>query len=398
MSTRITFPLVIILMLLTATALPSGCSAPPPPARPAQTPEVAVVVVTLEPITLTTELPGRTAAYLDAEVRPQVSGIIQSRRFDEGQDVSAGDILYQIDPARYQAVYAQAQAALAVAQAQVPALRARVERYAKALADRAVSQQDYDEAVAALKQGEATVDLRAAEVESAQLELSYTQITAPISGRIGKSDVTVGALVTANQPSALATIRQFDPLYVDVTQASAELLRLKRNLETGTVSADGDQRTVRLLLEDGTPYPLEGKLQFRDITVDPSTGSYTLRIVFTNPQHLLLPGMFVRAIIQEGTVAQAILVPQQAVSRDPRGQPIALIVDGSDKVQQRALTLDRAIGNRWLVSTGLAAGDRVIVEGALRVRPGAVAKVVPFDGDQGQPAAGNANDPAAAPH
>jgi membrane fusion protein (multidrug efflux system) len=346
--------------------------------------EVAVVTVAPESVSLTTEMPGRTSAYLEAEVRPQVSGILQSRSFEEGQDVTAGDVLYQIDPARYQAVYDQAKAALAVAEAQVPALRARAERSTRALTERAVSQQDVDEAVAALKQGEATIELRKAEVESARIELSYTKVTAPISGRIGKSDFTVGALVTANQPSPLTTIRRFDPIYVDVTQSSAELLRLKRGLESGTLSINGDQQSVRLLLEDGTPYPLEGKLQFRDITVDPTTGSYTVRIVFPNPDRLLLPGMFVRAIVQEGTAEQAILIPQQGVSRNPKGEAIALVVDQARKVQQRKLELNRALGNRWLVSTGLEAGDRLIVEGSLNVRPGDAVKVVPFNDGQAQ--------------
>ena len=346
-----------------------------------------MVVVTPEPLALTTELPGRTAAYLEAEVRPQVSGIIQERHFDEGQDVAAGAVLYEIDAARYEAVYAQARAAQAVAEAQVPALRARAERYGRALADRAVSQQDYDEAVAALQQGEATVALRAAEVESARIELSYTRITAPIAGRIGKSEVTVGALVTANQPHALATIRPLDPIYVDVTQSSAELLRLKHALETGALSANGTERTALLLLEDGTPYPLAGVVQFRDITVDPTTGSYTLRIVFPNPDHLLLPGMFVRAVIQEGAAAEAILLPQEAVTRTPKGDPYALVVGADDKVTQRMLTLNRALGNRWLVSAGLAPGERVIVEGAVHVRPGDAVKIAAPRDDAGAAAA-----------
>lgn len=382
------------LLAACATAMVGGCKSEAPPVHAGAPPEVAVVVVKPEPVALSTELPGRTSAYLEAEVRPQVSGIIQSRFFEEGQDVTAGEVLYQIDPARYQAMYDQAQAALAVAEAHVPALRARAERHAKALGERAVSQQDYDEAVAALKQGEAMVELRAAEVESARIELSYTKITAPISGRIGKSEVTVGALVTTNQPTALATIRQFDPIYVDVTQSSAELLRLKHEFESGTLTVNGAQRMVRLILEDGKPYPEDGTLQFRDITVDPTTGSYTLRIVFANPRLLLLPGMFVRAVVQEGTAEQAILVPQQCVSRNTKGEAIALIVDDADQVQQRKLTLNRAIGNRWLVSAGLATGERVIAEGAIRVRPGATVTVVPFESNPDQLAAGGAQHPA----
>ncbi len=376
---RFAFEFVAVAMSLAAMVL-WGCNSEPPASGPQEPPEVAVVELSAEPVLLTTELPGRTSAYLVAEVRPQVSGIIQSRQFDEGQDVAAGDTLYQIDPARYQAIYNRATAALAVARANVPALRARAERYAKALTSSAVSQQDYDEAVAALAQGEATVDLRAAELESARIDLSYTRILAPISGRIGKSDVTVGALVTTNQPTPLTTIRQFDPIYVDVMQSSTELLRLKRNWETGKLVADEqDLGIVHLVLEDGTSYPLEGHLKFRDITVDPTTGAYALRVVFPNPEQLLLPGMFVWARVHEGTVEHAILAPQQGISRDAKGEAIALIVDQGGVVQQLVVTIDRAIGDRWLVSAGLSAGDRLIVEGIQKVRPGDTVRMVSFD-------------------
>jgi membrane fusion protein (multidrug efflux system) len=253
------------------------------------------------------------------------------------------------------------------------------------LADKAVSQQDCDDAAAALKQAEAEIGYWQAAVETARINLGYTRVTAPISGRIGRSNVTVGALVTAYQPTSLATIQQLDPIYVDVTQSTVELLRLKRGLETGRLTAEGKNgRKVRILLEDATPYPQEGTLQFRDITVDPSTGSFTLRIMVPNPQHLLLPGMFVRAAVQEGIAEKAILVPQQGVSRTPKGEPIALEVDEAGKVQQRMLTLNRTIGDQWLVSSGLAAGDRVIVEGMLNIRPGMAVKAVPF----GRPNAG----------
>lgn len=384
MSANNGFQLIAIIGLLAIGSTTPGCNPrQPPPPKPG-TPEVAVVTLSPERVVLTTELPGRTSAYLVAEVRPQVSGIIQDRRFEEGQDVNAGDVLYQIDPARYQAVHDQAEAALAVARANVPALRARLERYTKALTSSAVSQQDYDEAVAALAQGEATVALRAAELESARIDLSYTRILAPISGRIGKSDVTVGALVTANQPIALATIRRFDPIYVDVMQSSTELLRLKREWESGSLVADEqDLHTVRLILEDGTEYPLEGRLEFRDITVDPTTGAYTLRLLFSNPEHLLMPGMFVRAVVHEGTAEHALLAPQQGISRNPKGEPIALVVGEDDTVQQRAVSIDRAIGNRWLLSGGLSAGDRLIVEGIQRVRPGDAVRVVSFDAQKG---------------
>jgi membrane fusion protein (multidrug efflux system) len=357
---------------------------------------VAFVVVSPQPVTLSTELPGRTSPYMVAEVRPQVNGIIQSRPFEEGGDVKAGDVLYQIDPARYQAALDQAKAALAVAQANLPALRARVERYQKALAERAVSQQAYDEAVAALEQGEATVEARKAEMERARIELSYTPVTAPISGRIGRSAFTVGALVTAHQPAPLATINQLDPIYVDVTQSTAELIRLKRDVETGELSAGGEaQRKVRLLLEDGTPYPLEGTLQFRDVTVDPTTGSFTLRMVFPNPQHDLLPGMFVRAVVQEGIARQGILVPQQGVSRNPKGEAIALLVNAEGKVEERKLEINRAIGDKWLVASGLSGGERVIVEGMMNVRPGAAVRAVAFGSPPGENRAAGTNGPIA---
>jgi membrane fusion protein (multidrug efflux system) len=342
-------------------------------------PEVAVVTVEPQPIELTTELPGRTSAYLVSEIRPQVNGIVQKRMFKEGSDVNAGDLLYQIDPAPFQVAYDSAKASLSKAQANLPSIRSRAERYKEVLADKAVTKQDYDDATAAVLQAEAEVQYWKTEVEAARINLNYTRVTAPISGRIGKSSVTDGALVTAYQPTALATIQQLDPIYVDVTQSSAELLRLRRDLETGQLTADkNNQKKVRILLGDPTSYSLEGSLEFRDVTVDPSTGSFTLRIVVPNPDHLLLPGMFVRAVVKEGIVEKAFLVPQQGVSRTPKGEPVALIVDETGKVQQRMLTLDRAVGDQWLVSSGLSAGDRVIVEGGQKVRPGTVVKTVPF--------------------
>jgi membrane fusion protein (multidrug efflux system) len=349
-------------------------------AAPAPVPEVATVSIEPRPVELTTELPGRTSAYLVAEIRPQVNGIVQKRHFREGSDVEAGQLLYQIDPAPFQAAYDSARATLAKVQANLPSIRSRVERYKELLTDNAVSRQDYDDAAASLEQARAEVECWKAQVETARINLSYTRVTAPISGRIGKSSVTDGALVTAYQPMALATIQQLDPIYVDVTQSSTELLRLKRNLETGRLSNDQHNgRAVRILLEDGTPYPMEGKLQFRDVTVDPATGSFSLRIVVPNPKYLLLPGMFVRAVVKEGNAEQAILVPQEGVTRNPKGEPIAFIVDDTDTVRQRMLTLDRAIGNEWLISSGLSAGDRLIVEGILNVRPGKTVKVVSFD-------------------
>jgi membrane fusion protein (multidrug efflux system) len=351
-------------------------------AGPSHVPEVAVVTVEPRPIELTAELPGRTFAYRVAEIRPQVNGIIQKRMFKEGSDVKAGDLLYRIDPAPFQVAYNSAKASLGKAQANLPSIRSRAQRYEEVLVDNAVSKQDYDDAAAAVQQAEAEIQYWKTAVEAARINLSYTRVTAPISGRIGRSSVTDGALVTAYQPTALATIQQLDPIYVDVTQSSAELLLLRRNLETGQLTADkGNGKKVRILLGDATSYSLEGTLQFRDVTVDPSTGSFTLRIVVPNPGHLLLPGMFVRAVVKEGIAEKAILVPQQGVNRTPKGEPMTLVVDDTGKVRQRMLTLDRAVGDQWLVASGLSAGDRVIVEGGQKVRPGTAVKAVPFSRD-----------------
>jgi len=340
---------------------------------------VATVTVARQQVLLTTELPGRTSPYLIAEIRPQVNGLIQKRLFTEGADVQAGQELYQIDPAPFQA-------ALDNAQASLPALRLRVDRYKEALVDKAVSQQDFDDADAALKQTEAAVD-------TARINLNYTHIVSPISGRIGASTVTDGAIVTAYQPTVLATIQQLDPIYVDVPQSTSEMLRLERLFNEGRLNRNGTNvNQVQLILGDGTKYPLEGTLQFRDVPVDPTTASVTLRMVFPNPNGVLLPGMFVRAVVKEGVNDQAILIPQQAVSRDTKGNPMALIVNAAGQVEQRLLGLDRAIGDQWLVSAGLAPGDRVITEGMLKVRPGAVVKAVPFDDSQKQP--GNTAQPA----
>jgi membrane fusion protein (multidrug efflux system) len=342
-------------------------------------PEVAVVTIQPRPVELTTELPGRTSPYRVAEIRPQVNGIIKKRLFKEGSDVKAGQLLYQIDPTPFQVALDSAKASLGKAQANLPSIRLKAQRHRELLADKAVSKQDYDDAAAALEQARAEIEYWKAQVAAARINLGYTRVTAPISGRIGRSSVTDGALVTAYQPTTLATIQQLDPIYVDVSQSSAELLRLKRNLESGRLSTDGKNgKKVRILLEDGTPYPLEGTLQFREVTVDPTTGSFTLRIVVPNPKHLLLPGMFVRAAVEEGIAAQAILVPQQGVNRTPKGEPYVLVVDEAGKVQQRRLTLNRALKDEWLVSGGLRGGERVIVEGLLKVRPGATVKAVPW--------------------
>ncbi len=329
-------------------------------------PEVAVVTIQTLPVVTTTELTGRTSANLVAEVRPQVSGIIQKRLFKEGSDVRAGQVLFQIDPALYQV-------ALARSEAQLSSLQLKEKRLKELLSDKAVSQQDYDDTLAALKSVQA-------EVQAARINLKYTTITAPISGRIGKSNVTEGALVTAQQPTPLATIQQMDPMYVDVTQSTADILRLRRQMQEGQLDQNGkNKQEVQLFMEDGSEYSLKGDLKFLDVTVDPTTGSVILRMVFPNPKNVLLPGMFVRAVVQEGIHKNAILVPQQAISRDPKGNPLVFIADKDGKVEQRPLMLDRAIGDAWLVSSGLAAGERVIVEGMQKVKPGASIKAVPFE-------------------
>jgi len=349
------------------------------PAAPPPVTEVATVTVGTQPVVLTTDLPGRTSAYRIAEIRPQVDGIIKKRLFEEGAEISTGQALYQIDPASFQAALQNAMASLGKAEANLPAVRSKEERYREALLDNAVSRQDYDDAAAALKQAEADVQLWKATVETARINLGYTRITAPISGRTGRSNVTEGALVTAHQPVPLVTIQQLDPVFVDVPQATSELLRLKRRLKDRRLMRNGTkQNKVKILLEDGTTYPLEGTLQFRDVSVDPMTGSVTLRILVPNPDRVLLPGMYVRAVVTEGVNEQAILVPQQGVARDPKGNPLALIVNGEGNVEQRMLGLDRAIEDKWLVSSGLSPGDRMIVEGLQNVRPGDAVKVVPW--------------------
>ena len=357
----------------------------------APVPEVAVEEIKTQPVTLTTELPGRSSAYLMAEVRPQVNGIIQQRAFIEGSDVKAGALLYQIDPAPFQAALASAQAALAKAQANLPPLQSRMERDQELVKINAIGKQEAEEAVSASRQAEADILASKAAVDAARVNMAYTRITAPISGRIGKSSVTVGALATAYQGPAFTTIQQLDPVYVDSPQSTAYLLQLKRNMAAGRIKGgSADQAKVKLLLEDGTPYPQQGVLKFSDVTVDPSTGSLTLRMVFPNPGHVLLPGMYVRAVVEEGVADQAILVPQQGVAHDPKGNPTALVVDASGKVEQRLLKIDRAVGSRWLVTAGLNAGDRLIMEGLQKVRPGMAVNVVPFrENAAAQPVAGN---------
>ena len=368
-----------VVAVFAAGLLSAGCGKKGAGGPPGMLPEVGVMIVKPEPMLLTVELPGRASASLVAEVRPQVNGLIQKRLFTEGADVKAGDALYQIDPEPFEAALDNAKAALNRAEAALPALRSRAERVTQALADKAVSQQDFDDADAALRQAEAEVQVWKAMVKTARINLGYTKIVSPISGRVGKSTVTDGAIVTAYQPVPLATIQQLDPIYVDVPQSSTVILNLQRRLKEGLLKREGpEMNSVKLILGEEMEYPVEGLLQFADISVDPTTASVNLRSVFPNPNGIILPGMFVRAIFKEGVDEDAILIPQQAVSRDPKGNPLVLVVGAENKVEQKAVTLDRAIGNRWLVASGLQPGDKVIVEGAMKVRPGVPVKDVPF--------------------
>jgi membrane fusion protein (multidrug efflux system) len=346
---------------------------------PNMPPEVGVLVLQPQRVALTTELSGRTSAHLIAEVRPQVGGIIQKRLFIEGTDVKAGDVLYQIDPSSYQAAYNSAKAALSRAEANLIPVRLKAGRYQELVKINAVSQQDCDDATAALKQAEADVEASKAALETARINLAYTKVAAPISGRIGRSSVTDGALVTANQAAALATIQQLSSMYVDVTQSSAELLRLKQSLASGLLKKNGaTQARVKLILEDGSPYPLPGTLKFSEVTVDQGTGSITLRAIFPNPNQILLPGMFVRAVLEEGVNEKAILVPQRGVTRNPAGDATVMLVGEGDKVEPKIIKVARTVGDSWLVSEGLKAGDRVILEGLQKARPGAPVKALPF--------------------
>ena len=372
----------------------AGCSKPksaPPPAGP---PEVGIIVIKPEKVSLTTELSGRTVPQLIAEVRPQVSGIILKRLFTEGSDVKAGQTLYQIDSAAFEAAYASAKAVQARVEASLVSLGLTEERYRELVKIKAVSQQEYDTAFASLKQGEADLSAAKAAVDTARINLAYTRVTAPISGRIGRSSVTTGALVTASQPSALATIQQLDAMYVDVTQSTADLLNLKRNLANGVMKKSSSAQ-VTLLLEDGSVYPLTGTLKFSEVTVDQSTGSVILRAVFPNPKQALLPGMFVRAILEEGVDAHAILVPQRGVTRNPKGDAVVMTVGAEEKAEPRQIKVVRTVGENWLVSEGLKSGDRVILEGLQKARPGTVVKTVPFGSAPAMPPAGAAQPPAA---
>lgn len=364
-------PLAAVLMLAGSLAL-TGCNDKENQPKGATYPAPAVGVVTLkpEPLNITVDLPGRTAAYRIAEVRPQVNGIIQKRNFVEGSDIKAGVSLYQIDPAIYQVAYDSAEGDLAKAQAAEEIARLTVERYKPLLGTRYISKQDYDTATSSLLQARAVVVAAKAAVESARINLAYTKVTSPISGRIGRSAVSEGALVTTGQAMALSTVQQLDPMYVDVTQSSNDYLRLKQELADGTLQQENGKAKVKLLLENGQEYAQEGTLEFSDVTVDETTGSITIRAIFPNPNGGLLPGMFVRARLDEGVRSDALLVPQQGVTRNPRGEATALIVGADDKVELRTLTIAQAVNDKWLVTAGLKSGDRVIVTGLQKIRPG----------------------------
>jgi membrane fusion protein (multidrug efflux system) len=348
------------------------------PQRTPPTPEAGVVVIKTQAVTLTSELPGRTSPTAISEVRPQISGIVQARLFTEGANVKKGQVLYRIDAAPYRAALNQAKAQLASAQATVAAAKLKAERYAELLKLNSISRQDADEAQAAYGQARAAVQQSQALVDTASINLGYTEIKSPISGRIGRSDVTQGALVTAGQATALAKVQTLDPIFIDLSQSTAELLKLERDVQLGHTQKGGALNAkVTLTLEDGSSYPLPGKLEFTDITEDPASGAVILRAVFPNPKGVLLPGMYVRAMVEQGVAPNAILAPQPGVGRDPKGGATALVANAQNKAESRQLETGQAIGPNWLVTKGLKPGDRLIVEGVQRIKPGDSVRVVP---------------------
>lgn len=368
---------------LAAAVLLSGCDQSEPAQgqmQAAQAVPVGVIEMQSKPLTLTKELPGRVSASRIAEIRPQVNGIIQSRLFVEGAEVEKGQALYQIDPSTFEAQVATSKAAITKAEASISNAKAKSERYKELLSIKAVSQQDYDEADAAYKGAKADLLTAQAQLKTAQINLNYSKVLAPISGQIGKSNVTAGALVSANQATALATITQLDPIFVDLTQSSSELTRLKKAIAAGELDKDAALHSkVELKMEDGSTYQHKGVLKFSEVTVDPSTGSVTLRAEFPNPEKLLLPGMYVRAVVVEGVKSDAILAPQRGVSRNTKGEPTAMVVSKDNTVEARVLKTDRTIGSNWLVTEGLNNGDKLIVEGLQKIRPGAPVNPMPAE-------------------
>ncbi len=375
MHTRRNLLLVPTVALLSAFLL-AGCgnkeSAVAHAATAPQAPAVTVVAVKAELVPLVTELPGRTTPYLIAELRPQVGGIVQQRAFTEGSEVRAGQVLYRIDAASYQAAYDSAKANLARAEASRKVAAVKAERHAELVRIEAVSKQANDDVQAGLQLAQADVAAAKAALDKAKIDLDHTQVRSPISGRIGRSSVTQGALVTANQAAALATVQQLDPIYVDLTQSSADLLRIRRDLAAGKLQRNAAAAvSVKLVLEDGSEYAREGSLAFSEVTVDENTGSVTLRAQFPNPKGELLPGMYVRALLPQGVRSEAILVPHAALTRDPRGNALVMVVDAESKVEARPVQVAQSLGAQWVVTDGLQAGERIIVEGLQRVRPGA---------------------------
>ena len=368
--------LLLLLVLAYLLFWPKGAPQMPPPGP---TP-VGVVVVTEQPVTLTTELPGRTAAYETSEVRPQVNGLVRARLFTEGDYVTAGQPLYQIDPSSYRAAVTNARGALGNAQATVASSEALARRYGELVKINAISKQDYENALAAARQVRANVEMQRGNLQDAEINLSRTTIRAPISGRIGISSFTTGALVTAQQTAPLTTIQRLDPIYVDIQQSSADLLKLRQQMLAGQLS--GGTTPVQLILETGSQYPIVGQLRFADVTVDPTTGSQTIRAVFPNPQHLLLPGMFVRARFTQAIDRAVVLVPQTAVSRDPAGIASVFVVGAGNKAEQRTITTTRTQGPNWVVTAGIRPGDKIIVQGTDRLRPGGALKPVPANTPQ----------------
>jgi len=365
-----------LLLAAAATLLLAACGkddkGPPPP------PEVSIITLRPRTVAITDQLPGRTTAFRVAEVRPQVTGIVQKRLFAEGAEVKSGEQLYQIDAGSYRAALSSAEAALKRAEAQAVTARLLAERYEPLIAANAVSKQENDEAVAAKARAEADVASAKAAVDAARINVVYTQVLSPINGRIGRTLVTEGALVTSGQEAPLATVQQLDPIYVDIAQSSTEILRLKRQMANGEMVKDeNNQAEVTLTLEDGSVYAERGRLKVSEASVDPSTGSVLLRAVFPNPNRELLPGMFVRAQLTQGTRSAALMVPQRGVSHNPKGEATVLIVEKDDKVAERVVTADRAINGEWLITAGLAPGERVIVDGLQKAKPGSPVKVVP---------------------
>lgn len=374
-------------LAIASTLALAACGNAPPPAPPP--PSVGFVVLKTEPVTLTTELPGRIAAMETSDVRPQVSGVIRQRLFEEGSIVRAGQVLYVIEDAAYRASVVNAQGQLANAQATIRSTGLQADRYRQLVAANAISKQDADNADAAAGQARAQVVAAQGSLRSAQVNLGFTRIRAPITGRIGRSVVTPGALVSNGQADALATIQRLDTVYVDVSQSAAQLLDLKAAIAAGGVSSGGaDGARVQLILPNGQAYPIEGRLQFAEVSVDQTTGSVTLRATFANPQGLLMPGLSVRARIVEGVQAQGILAPQAGISRNERGQATALVLGPDDKVQPRIVTTGQTVGDKFVITGGLKAGDKLIVDGLVGVMPGMKVTPRPAGSAPPKPAAG----------